>query len=149
MSTTSQQTNMKRLAELLERDLGYIFGERESGPNGAKKLFLSKGRAFLSALGQDLSFAEQKTTVNPAGIAMSGSVTVMGMWHEKNGLYICIEEPCFGDFCILYRDIRHMKDHSGGRNRWISRTQLAGGDYKAFLAIFLRMKEAAAYGNAA
>lgn len=43
MSVKSQENNMRRLANLLSKDLGYIWGERESGPNGAKKTFLNLG----------------------------------------------------------------------------------------------------------
>ena len=41
MSVKSQENNMRRLAELLSHNLGYIFGEREAGPNGDKKTFLN------------------------------------------------------------------------------------------------------------
>ena len=40
MSVKSQENNMRRLAALLGQDLSYIFGEKESGPNGSKKTFL-------------------------------------------------------------------------------------------------------------
>ena len=39
MSTKSQENNMRRLAVLLSHDLGYIWGEKECGPNGAKRRF--------------------------------------------------------------------------------------------------------------
>ena len=32
MSHKSQEKNMRKLAELLSQDLGYIWGEKESGP---------------------------------------------------------------------------------------------------------------------
>lgn len=47
MSVQSQEKNMRKLAELLSHDLGYIWGERESGPNGDKKTFLKTGKTFL------------------------------------------------------------------------------------------------------
>ena len=46
MSIQSQQNNMHRLCDLLGRDLGYLHGEREGGPNGAKKTFLHVGRVL-------------------------------------------------------------------------------------------------------
>ena len=49
MSIKSQETNMRRLAGLLSQDLGYIYGEKECGPNGAKKTFLRLGNVFLLA----------------------------------------------------------------------------------------------------
>ena len=39
MSHKSQEKNMHRLADLLGHDLSYIYGARENGPNGNKKVF--------------------------------------------------------------------------------------------------------------
>ncbi len=50
MSLKSQKDNMNAIYSLISIDLGYIYGERESGPNGAKKSFLTKSAAFLRAL---------------------------------------------------------------------------------------------------
>ncbi len=58
MSVKSQQANMRRLAQLLSKPLGYIYEERESGPNGAKAEFHAKGRPFLRALAKDLELRE-------------------------------------------------------------------------------------------
>ena len=49
MSNKSQELNMRRLAALLSQDLSYIGGERECGPNGAKRTFLNVGKTFLRA----------------------------------------------------------------------------------------------------
>ena len=54
MSIKSQEGHMRQLALLLTTDLGCIFGERESGPNGSKKAFLNAGKVFLRALAKDL-----------------------------------------------------------------------------------------------
>ena len=54
MSMKSQENNMRRLAILLKQNLSYIGGERECGPNGAKKAFLNLGKVFLRALAKDL-----------------------------------------------------------------------------------------------
>ncbi len=142
MSRQSQIKNMKKLGELLSSDLGYIFGEKECGPNGAKKQFHSTGRAFLWALGNDLGFTEQKVKSNHAGIAVSGEVTLMGMWSRSNGLYVRLEQDLMGKFCILYRSIAHMKDYSGGRNNYIYLSEMRIGDYDALLSQFLSLKEA-------
>ena len=50
MSIKSQEGHMRQLALLLTTDLGCIFDERESGPNGSKKAFLNVGKVFLRAL---------------------------------------------------------------------------------------------------
>lgn len=63
MSMQSQKKNMKTIHGLVSQNLGYIFGERESGPNGAKKQFHTKSAAFLRALGRDLGFQDFKVTV--------------------------------------------------------------------------------------
>lgn len=149
MSRKTQEANMKRLGELLAMNLGYIFGERESGPNGEKKEFLAKGRAFLSALGKDLGFCECKIRTNPAGIAVSGDVTLMGMWSDGNGLYLCLAEPVMSDFCVLYRSISSLKDFSGGQNHFLSRCLLDSADYGTFMAPLLRLRQEVAYGKAA
>ena len=58
MSIKSQEGHMRQLALLLTSDLGCIFGERESGPNGSKKAFLNVGKVFLRALAKDLGLHE-------------------------------------------------------------------------------------------
>ena len=88
MSVKSQQVNMKTIHSLVSQDLGYIYGERESGPNGAKKVFHTKSAAFLRALGNDLGFKEFKVTNNYAGIAVSGEITLLGVWGDGTGLYL-------------------------------------------------------------
>lgn len=82
MSMQSQKKNMKTIHGLVSQNLGYIFGERESGPNGAKKQFHTKTASFLRAFGRDLGFQECKVTNNYGGIAVSGEITLMGMWRE-------------------------------------------------------------------
>lgn len=89
MSHKSQEKNMRRLAELFSQDLSYIWGENESGPNGAKKQFLNTGRAFLRALGKDLGLRDAEARSNPGGIAVSGDCSLIGMW-QTNGLYVQI-----------------------------------------------------------
>ena len=91
MSIQSQQNNMIRLHELLKEDLGFIAGERERGPNGAKKTFLHVGKVFLRALAKDLGLRDAVIKSNPGGIAVSGDCSLCGMW-ENNGIYICISQ---------------------------------------------------------
>lgn len=154
MSTTTvqkQEILMHRLGELLSHDLGYIWGERESGPNGEKKEFLDKGKRFLTRLGKDLTFTEMTVTKNPAGIAVSGEVTLMGMWGEGNGLYIQLSEPGFGQTCVLYRKIKHLKDYTGGYNNYLSIDYLVEKEYRALVALFTSYYAGAegGYGKAA
>jgi len=123
---------MRRLVELLSRNLSYIDGERERGPNGAKKAFLNTGKTFLRALAKDLGFKKAKVSSNPAGIAVSGECYLYGMW-EDGGLYICLEQPTVGDDILLYRTIQDINDHRGGSNNFISLRDLRQMDYKQLL----------------
>ncbi len=151
MSEKSQQANMKRLAQLLSKSLGYIYGERECGPNGAKAEFHAKGRAFLRALAKDLKLREYKVHSNYAGIAVSGEVYLYGMWSEGNGLMASLEQPCVGNDVVLYRRIQNMNDHSGrmSTNHFISLTALHSEDYHMLLGRLLRLRQEAGYERAA
>lgn len=149
MSHKSQEKNMRKLADLLGRDLSYISGERESGPNGDKKVFLNTGKAFLRALSKDLGLQEASVSSNPGGIAVSGESTLMGMW-QTNGLYVQLSQPCYDrDRVLLYRTIRHSKDYSGGRNLFLTRRDLAEMSYLDLLFLLAAVREEGAYERAA
>ena len=98
MSMKSQENNIRRLAILLKQNLSYIGGERECGPNGAKKAFLNLGKVFLRALAKDLGLRDVRVMSNPGGIAVSGECCLYGM----------------------YRTIRNINDHKGGYNRYLT-----------------------------
>jgi len=149
MSHKSQEKNMRRLAELLSQDLGYIWGEKESGPNGAKKQFLNTGKAFLRALGKDLGLMDAKVDSNAAGIGESGACTLMGMWHT-NGLYVHLSQFCSGGGSVLlYRTIQHSKDYRGGRNLYLTRRELAEMDYADLLFLLASLREEGIHERAA
>ena len=141
MSMQSQKKNMKTIHGLVSQNLGYIFGERESGPNGAKKQFHTKSAAFLRALGRDLGFRECKVMNNYGGIAVSGEVTLMGMWSEGNGLYVQLSQSSMGWQSFLYRQISHMKDYTGGRNQWFPADMFASGKYAELVDILLALRK--------
>lgn len=151
MSVKSQQAHMKHLAQLLSRPLSYIYGERESGPNGAKAEFHAKGRAFLRALAKDMEFREYKVHSNYGGIAVSGEVYLYGMWSDTNGLMLCLEQPCIGSDVVLYRRIQGMNDHSSrlNQNHFISMSALRSEDYRMLVSRLLRLKQEAGYERAA
>ena len=110
MSIKSQEKNMRKLADLLSHDLGYIWGEKESGPNGDKKVFLNTGKAFLRVLAKNPGLRDVNVRTSPGGIAISGSCSLIGMWKE-NGIYIQISQSSFGSgFDVLYRTVRHKED---------------------------------------
>lgn len=141
MSIQSQQKTMKTMHGLVSQDLGYIHGEREGGPNGAKKQFHSTSKAFLRALGNDLGFTEFKVTNNHGGIAVSGEITLMGMWGEGNGLYLLIFQSMTGSQDFLFRSIENMKDYSGGRNQWLPCDLFAAGEYERLTNMLLKLRK--------
>ena len=133
MSIKSQKKNMQAIAQLVSQNLGYVYGRRESGPNGAKKQFHIKSKAFLRALGKDLGFKDFKVTNNVGGIAVSGEITLMGMWTDTCGLYVQLFQSVTHHNDFLYRYIKHMKDYSGGYNQWLPCSLFAEGDYEILL----------------
>jgi hypothetical protein len=141
MSIKSQQANMKIIHSLVSQDLGYIYGERENGPSGAKKQFLTKAAAFLRALGNDLGLNEFRVTTNPGGIAVSGDVTLIGMWCGGNGLYFQLSQPLQPFNSFLYRTVRHMKDYSGGNNRWLPDSLFGLGNYERLIGTLTELNE--------
>jgi hypothetical protein len=133
MSKESQTRNMRRLAELLCTDLGYIHGKKESGRSGAKAEFLRKGRAFVSGIAKDLGLTDVRIRANKAGIACSGEIYLCGMRDEGRGIFLCLEQNLATRFCIPDRAISHPDDLTGGVNRYISTAFLATGNYGLLL----------------
>jgi len=141
MSIKSQQINMKTIFGLVSQNLSYIYGERESGPNGAKKQFHTKSKAFLRTLGNDLGLTEFKVSNNHGGIAVSGEITLMGLWTENDGIYLQLSQCITGKQEFLYRGISHMKDHSGGPNQWMDLKLFKNGEYEEMVEKLLKLKK--------
>jgi len=149
MSHRSQEKNMRKLADLLGRNLSYIWGERESGPNGDKKVFLDTGRVFLRALGKDLGLRESTVSANPGGIAVSGDCSLIGMW-QGNGLYVQLSQPCCDrERVMLYRTVRHSRDYTGGHDLYLARRDLEEMAYSDLLCVLAALREEGAHGRAA
>lgn len=150
MSVKSQEKNMRKLADLLSRDLGYIWGEKESRPNGDKKAFLNTGKAFLRALAKDLELRDVKVSANPGGIAVSGECLLTGMW-EDGGIYVQISQPCYDrKRVLLYRTIQDRKSNTCGQNHFLTRYDLLQKSYPQVLDMFLSLRKGgASYGRAA
>ena len=150
MSVKSQEKNMRKLADLLSHDLGYIWGEKESGPNGDKKAFLNTGKAFLRALAKELELRDVKVSANPSGIAVSGDCSLIGMW-EDGGIYIQISQPCYDrERVLLYRTIQDRKSNTSGQNHFLTRYDLARMSYSQLLDTFLALRKGgASYERAA
>ena len=149
MSHKSQEKNMRRLTELLGQDLGYIWGKRESGPNGAKKRCLTTGKVFLRARATDLGLQDARVRSEPSGIGESGDCTLMGMW-QTNGLYINLSQFCGNrENVLLYRTICHSEDHSGGYNHFLTRRNLAEMSYPDLLFTLAALREEGYHERAA
>lgn len=149
MSIQSQQSNMRRLYDLLSRDLGYLHGERKGGPNGAKRTFLHVGKVFLRALAKDLGLRDAVVKSNVAGFATSGECSLYGMW-EENGIYICLSQfAASGEDVLLYRTIRNLKDYRGGYNNWIRLGEFGAMAYERLLEQLGTLRKDHAYERAA
>lgn len=152
MSVQSQEKNMRRLAELLSHDLGYIWGERESGPNGDKKEFLKTGKTFLWNLSKDLKLCDAKVSVNPGGIAVSGECSLIGLWNDgSGGIYVQLSQFGFGqENVLLYRSIQSISDYTGGQNNFMSLNVFQRAYYPRLLDMLsAARKERVRYGWAA
>ena len=138
MSDKTQEKKMRTLAELMGHEPGYLTGAYEY-PD-PKRTFLNTGRAFLRALAKDLNLTDYKVSVNPAGIAVSGDCTLIGMW-KTNGIYIDISDFFGLNDAIFYRSVRHMKDYAGGQNRYVSRPEWSGMSYQDLLKRLSALRE--------
>lgn len=132
---------MRGLAELLRGDLGYIYGERECGPNGNKRTFLNTGRTFLRTLSKDLGLTETRIDSAPGGIAVSGDCTLRGMWG-RSGIYIQLGQILINhEYVVLYRTIQNIRDFCGGRNNFLTRRDLERMSYRQLLDTFWRLRK--------
>jgi len=88
-----------------------------------KTEWLSVGRTVLRALASELAFDEFKVSSNPAGHGVWGESSMMGMWYAANiGIYVDLAVPWNVDRSFMWRTILHMKDYTGGHNRWLPYT---------------------------
>lgn len=103
-----------------------------------KDEFKKKSMSFLRRLAKDLNVVEKDIDFNPAGVAVSGDATLMGMWGEDNGIYVTIS-----DDTLMYRSIKHMKDYKGGSNNfiWSSWNKNYNLKYEEVLERMLRIQE--------
>ena len=114
---------MKRLRQLASLMLSE---ERAAYNPRFKEKFKKVGQKAMIELADLLELREFKWDFNPGGIAVSGDLTLMGMWGPGNGVYVTLNKDFpnnpWGQ--VLYRSIKHMKDYSGGVNRWLNFEEL-------------------------
>lgn len=109
--TKTMIKNFNQLATIVElRELSY-------NPRN-KQEFKVVGTRVMKELAKLLDLKESRVSFNPGGIAVSGDLSLMGMWEEGRGIYVHISGKGITE-TIMYRTIKHMKDFSGGHNRWM------------------------------
>lgn len=106
--------------------LAYLMLNGESGSYNPefKEKFRKIGVKAMRELATLLELNEIEHEIdihfNPGGIAVSGDLTLMGMWSDNEGIYISMNKDFpnkpWGD--VLFRTIKHMKDFSGGSNNY-------------------------------
>jgi hypothetical protein len=97
----------------------------------AKDAFHKNGLAFLKKLAAalDLPVGTYDVRSNPAGIAVSGEVTL-----HSDDIYIQIGGSFTGPgLLMLYRSCSGRRDYTGGTNQYAKLTELSGADNQARL----------------
>ena len=96
-----------------------------------KKVYLSLGRSVLRSLAKALGLKEFKVNINKAGPAVSGDITLIGMWNDKDGIYVNMSSPDMykenGQETFFWRSVTAIDDYTGGRNRNMTYEELAEG----------------------
>ena len=76
--------NEIKLAKIAKLELNGYSDQAASN----KDVYLRLGRRVLAALVKELGLVDYKIRINKAGPAVSGDVTLIGMWNESDGIYI-------------------------------------------------------------
>lgn len=84
----------------------------------AKLHFGNAARNFLGKLSKEFGFTEKEICWTRSGIAVSGEVTLKGMFGPSKGVHVDISLP--SQHGIMFRSITGLKDHRGGRNEWFT-----------------------------
>ncbi len=103
--------------------LAYMMLSKEEANYNAsfKEQFKKVGKRAMIELADLLELKEVDIDFNPGGIAVSGDLSLMGMWGPENGVYVMMNKdfPNAPWGQVLYRSIKHMKDYTGGPNQWL------------------------------
>ena len=114
--------NLKALSLLLSGPKE-ICGDLVKG--SAKWEYRRVGKAAMKEMANYLDLVEVDIHFNPAGIAVSGDLTLMGLRGDGTGIYVSMNKDIVSICQVLYRTIKHMKDYTGGTNHWMSFEELA------------------------
>ncbi len=97
-------------------------------PAELKKTHGRMGKKALKEIAKELGLRESKVSYNPSGTIDAGYVNLIGMLDAETGIYIDISSSGCLSRNILYRNVKHMKDWTGGTNRFMTEKELL--DYK-------------------
>lgn len=117
-------TALKKFASFLAK-YKHIDGYMEEDENAAhenaeglaKQNFKKLGKKAFKELAEYIGLKEYDVNFNPGGPAVSGDLTLMGMFNSNIGIYISLNKDGFSNG-VLYRSIKSMKDYSGGNNNY-------------------------------
>jgi len=97
-----------------------------------KRLFHRRGKQLMQRIASDLGYEANTFDVysNPAGVAVSGEVTL-----HCDDLYVQFSRSCVGggEMDILFRSCEGRKDYRGGQNHFLPFESLR--DYSSFLRV--------------
>ncbi len=124
MSNENSTTGLRQFASFLYKypqidgHMGVQDNSREIAFGSVKKEFGRLGKKAFTELAQILGLKEYKVDFNKAGPAVSGDVTMIGMFDGEKGIYFSLNRDG-SDNGLLYRTVKSMKDYSGGYNNWM------------------------------
>ena len=121
---------LKNFASFLSR-YDYIDGYLEEDPNSqneianglAKQNFKRIGKKAFNELALYLGLSQFQVNFNPGGPAVSGDLSLSGMFTKDKGVYINMSKD--GSAEVLFRSIANPKDSSGGVNEYFSSTKFS------------------------
>lgn len=94
--------------------------------NYEKKMeFKRKGLSALRALAKEMGFSESRVSYNEGGIAVSGDLSMYGMFSDGRGVMIQLSQGAFTAMAGYCRSIKSLDDYTGGRNNHIQHAELA------------------------
>ncbi len=96
----------------------------ENAEGLAKQNFRKLGKKAFKELAEYIGLKEYDVKFNPGGPAVSGDLSLMGMFTADKGIYISMNKDGLKGG-VLYRSIKGMKDYSGGGNNYFPEAELA------------------------
>ena len=94
-------------------DFGYDEVAKASFRRACKQFFNKVDRI----LKDKYEVTESTYSFNPGGIAVNGDPAYKVMFKDGKGIYATACE-LYGDFQIMLRSIKDVKENSGGQNQW-------------------------------